>query len=267
MKTTLLLASSLGLGAGLMYLLDPDKGSRRRRRLQTQAKSYRHWTDGLLDQTSRTLGQQMGGVSRQARTLRRQVRGLGEHGRDFLGQVRLPFRQAQHVDDVWQQRTAQTAGSKGLLLLGCLGLGAGLLYLFDPRLGRRRRGLISDKIGSYWRRTGNFLDKTARDASNRTRGLLAEASMPFRHAETPENAVLEARVRSRLGHLGSEASAVDVSAEQGRVTLHGSIPASASESLLSAVESVAGVTEVVNQLEVQSGTESTAGAHNGNKAG
>jgi BON domain len=264
MKTALLLASSLGLGAGLMYLLDPDKGSHRRRLMRTQANTYRHWTNGLLDNTSRTLGQQMRGLSRQARTLNRQVQALGEHRRDLLGPVRLPFRHEQSAGDLWLERTQHRANSKGLLLLGCLGLGAGLIYLFDPRLGRRRRALISDKIGSYWHSTGDFLGKTARDASNRTRGLLAEARVPFRHAETPDNTVLEARVRAQLGHMGSEASAIDVSVEQGRVTLHGSIPASATEALLSAVESVAGVTEVVNKLEVKSELEHTAGTNNGN---
>jgi BON domain len=267
MKTALLLVSSLGLGAGLMYLLDPEKGSSRRELMRGQAKTYRRWTDGLLDQTSRILGQQRRGLSRQTRTLNRQVQALGEHRRDLLGRVRLPFRHEQSADDLWRERTEQTASSKGLLLLGCLGLGACLIYLFDPRLGRRRRALIGDKIGSYWRSTGDFLGKTARDASNRTRGLLAEASTPFKHAETPDNAVLEARVRAQLGHMGSEASAIDVSTEQGRVTLHGSIPASATEALLSAVESVAGVTEVVNQLEVKSETEHMAGAHDGNKVG
>jgi osmotically-inducible protein OsmY len=249
-----------------MYLLDPDKGSRRRELMRDQAKTYRHWADGLLDQTSRTVGRQMRGLSRQARTLNRQAQALGEQRHDLLGRVRLPFRHEQSAGDLWRERIEQTASSKGLLLLGCLGLGAGLMYLFDSRLGGQRRALISDKIGSYWRSTGDFLGKTARDAGNRTRGLLAEASAPFRHAETPDNAVLEARVRARLGRMGSEASAIDVSAEQGRVTLHGSIPESATEDLLSAVESVAGVTEVVNRLKVKSETEHKAGAHNGNKA-
>jgi osmotically-inducible protein OsmY len=38
-----------------------------------------------------------------------------------------------------------------------------------------------------------------------------------------------------------------VNAEQGRVTLHGSVAASEMDKLLSAVASIPGVTEVVNQ--------------------
>ena len=50
-----------------------------------------------------------------------------------------------------------------------------------------------------------------------------------------------ARVRAQIGHVVSQAGAVDVTAHQGRVILSGSIAAHEVEKLLSAVASVAGV--------------------------
>jgi osmotically-inducible protein OsmY len=56
---------------------------------------------------------------------------------------------------------------------------------------------------------------------------------------------------------------VQVTAQQGRVTLSGSIAAHEVEKLLSAVAAVAGVTAVVNRLEVNHETASVAdGQHN-----
>jgi osmotically-inducible protein OsmY len=67
----------------------------------------------------------------------------------------------------------------------------------------------------------------------------------------------------------SHAGSIDVTAHQGRVTLSGAIPAHEVEKLLSAVAAVAGVTAVVNRLEVNHATASAAGGqrHNATRAG
>ncbi len=80
----------------------------------------------------------------------------------------------------------------------------------------------------------------------------------------PEDAVLVARVRAQIGHVVSQAGAVDVTAHQGRVTLSGSIAAHEVEKLLSAVASVAGVTAVINRLEGKQDPASVAGVRNNN---
>jgi osmotically-inducible protein OsmY len=111
---------------------------------------------------------------------------------------------------------------------------------------------------------GKFISQTARDARQRTYGLIAETQTQLRGADVPEDAVLVARVRAHIGHVISQASAVEVTAQQGRVTLSGSIPAHEVEKLLSAVASVAGVTAVVNRLEVNQATASAAGTRHNN---
>jgi osmotically-inducible protein OsmY len=80
----------------------------------------------------------------------------------------------------------------------------------------------------------------------------------------PADNVLAARVRAQIGHVVSNAGAIDVTAHQGRVTLSGPIPANEEKKLLSTVESVPGVTEVVNQLEVHQDATSISGLQSGN---
>jgi osmotically-inducible protein OsmY len=137
-----------------------------------------------------------------------------------------------------------------------------MMYMLDPRMGRRRRALVRDKARSYWGRTGNFIGQTVRDARQRASGLIAETQTQFRGAAEPEDTVLVARVRAHIGHVVSQARAVDVTAHQGRVTLSGSIPAHEIEKLLAAVASVPGVIAVINRLEVNHDTAAISGVRN-----
>ena len=237
------LISGLGLGAGLIYMLDPERGERRRATVRAQLERYRRQTDDLWDYTTRNLG-------RQARALLARAPLARRYRRPGPGELLLA-------------RAGQLGILQGLLMLGCTGLGAGMMYVLDPRSGRRRRALVRDKAQAYWRRMGKFISQTARDARQRTYGLMAETQKQLREADVPEDTVLVARVRAQIGHVISQAGTVDVTAQQGRVTLSGSIAAHEVEKLLSAVASVAGVTAVVNRLEVNPATAPAAGGrHN-----
>lgn len=59
-----------------------------------------------------------------------------------------------------------------LTILGGLGAGAALMYLFDPNDGNRRRGLIRDKAASLNNKTQTAIGGRFRDAGNRAKGLL-----------------------------------------------------------------------------------------------
>jgi osmotically-inducible protein OsmY len=243
MNKTALLIGGVGLGAGLIYMLDPERGEQRRAMARTQLERYRRQTDDLWDHTTRSLGRQAREFFAMAPLARRYRR---------PGPAELPL-----------ARVEQLGLLKGILMLGCTGLGAGMMYVLDPRLGRRRRALVRDKAQAYWRRMGKFISQTARDARQRTYGLIAETRTQLRGADVPEDTVLVARVRAQIGHVVSQAGTVDVTAHQGRVTLSGSIAAHEVEKLLSAVASVAGVTAVINRLEVSHATASVAdGRHN-----
>jgi hypothetical protein len=63
----------------------------------------------------------------------------------------------------------------GLYLLGGVGAGAGLMFLLDPRSGRRRRGQLRDELVRDARGVRAGAGKTARDIQHRSKGLAARA--------------------------------------------------------------------------------------------
>lgn len=244
MNKTVILIGGLGLGAGLIYILDPERGKRRRAIARAQLERYRRQTDDLWDHTTRSLGRQACELLVRTPLARR-------YRRPGPGELLLA-------------RAEELGILKGLLMLGCTGLGAGMMYVLDPRVGRRRRALVRHKAQTYWHRIGKFISQTVRDARQHTYGLIAETQTQLRGADVPEDAVLVARVRAQIGHVVSQAGTVEVTAHQGRVTLSGSIAAHEVEKLLSAVASVACVTAVVNRLEVNHATASAVGGRNNN---
>lgn len=69
----------------------------------------------------------------------------------------------------------ETAGSKSVVaLFSGIGLGALLMYVFDPERGRRRRAIARDKAVSFAHKTGDALGAGSRDLNNRAKGLVAE---------------------------------------------------------------------------------------------
>jgi hypothetical protein len=62
-------------------------------------------------------------------------------------------------------------------LLGGVGIGAALMYLFDPDRGRGRRARLSDQLTSKANRLGETVEGRARDLRNRTKGLLHDVGI------------------------------------------------------------------------------------------
>src|SRR5687767_4048492 len=133
--------------------------------------------------------------------------------------------------------------NKGLTFGAGLGIGTGLMYLLDPDRGKRRRALLRDKCVSATRMTGEGIETTARDLSNRARGIANSIQSKFTSDE-PDDAVLVDRVRSKLGRIVSHPGAIEVAAENGRVTLSGPILESEVDSLVTCVQGTQGVHEV-----------------------
>ncbi|HWP45421.1 MAG TPA: SRPBCC family protein [Blastocatellia bacterium] len=133
-------------------------------------------------------------------------------------------------------------------LIGAMGLGAGLMYLFDPERGRRRRARVRDKMAHAINKTGNAIDVTSRDIRNRARGILAQAGSLIKE-ERVSDEVLVQRVRSKMGRIVSHPHSIQVTADNGRVTLRGPILEREVNDLLKCVTSLRGVSSVDNQLE------------------
>jgi hypothetical protein len=111
----------------------------------------------------------------------------------------------------------------GLFLVG-VAFGAGVMFLLDPRGGRRRRALLRDKVLRGSRLARMYGGKFARHAAHETRGGIEErkAQLRERGAVIPDD-VLAERVRAQMGHVLNHPGLVDVFASNGVVTLRGPI--------------------------------------------
>jgi len=99
------------------------------------------------------------------------------------------------------------------------------------------------------RMTGDCIDVTTRDVTNRTRGLISEIKSRI-SSEQPDDSVLVDRVRSQLGRVVSHPGAINVTAQNGTVTLSGPVLADEAPHLLSCVKWTAGVQDINNNLDV-----------------
>jgi len=142
------------------------------------------------------------------------------------------------------------------------GFGATLMYLLDPERGRRRRKLLGDQIMHVVSQSDAVISTTARDLRNRARGMLAETHARFDDTDVSD-AVLVARIRSRMGWVISHPHAIAVTADQGRVTLSGPILAHEVDDLLKAVAAIRGVRAVENRLEVHERADAVPGLQGG----
>src|SRR5947209_2166373 len=70
--------------------------------------------------------------------------------------------------------------------LAWMALGAGLMYLFDPRGGGRRRALIKDKMIRAAHGTGDAMRDATVYTRDRVRGYAAEARARMSEGEVPD---------------------------------------------------------------------------------
>lgn len=127
-------------------------------------------------------------------------------------------------------------------------LGAGLMYLLDPNVGRTRRALLRDKLTGTLHDSRDFVGAGVRDLRNRAGGAVHQTTSHIR-PDSADDETLAERVRAKLGRYVSHPRALSVEAQEGSVTLRGLILREEAEPLIGAVSSVRGVREVLNRLE------------------
>jgi hypothetical protein len=127
---TMWLLGGLGLGVGLMYLLDPDKGEGRRDRVRGYMVDYGRQTGDFLDDTGRTLGRQAQAV---------------------LATSRRPFQRQPGLGERLLAHDEQRGTTTGMVLVGCIGLGIGLGYLLASQESSEQRARLREKVRTYWR--------------------------------------------------------------------------------------------------------------------
>ena len=108
MNTTSLLLGA-GAGAGLMYLLDPDLGNRRRALVRDQLVRARHMTEDAMDATSRDMRNRARGVVADLRT-----RLIPEDVSDDVLEERVRARLGQTIR---YARAIETSVADGVVIL------------------------------------------------------------------------------------------------------------------------------------------------------
>ena len=148
--------------------------------------------------------------------------------------------------------------NKGIALIGGVGLGAALMYMFDPDRGKRRRTLVQDKVTAAGHKAEDLAGKMTRDVRNRIYGTAAEIKSLFSHEEVSDD-VLVARVHSKLGRLRVHDGALNVTANNGIITLRGPVLTDELPGMLRSVRFVRGVRGIDNRLEVHAEPGSISG--------
>ncbi|HLO28330.1 MAG TPA: SRPBCC family protein [Anaerolineales bacterium] len=133
-------------------------------------------------------------------------------------------------------------------MLVSIGLGAGLMYFFDPQHGERRRIMVRDKANRFVNDIDNSIDMAVQDARNKARGVLSEMTAKLSDEGAPDW-ILEERVRSNLGRIAANTRAVTVTADGGRIILSGPVLREDQDIIVKAAVRTRGVHSVDNQLQ------------------
>ena len=147
--------------------------------------------------------------------------------------------------------------------VGGAALGAAAMYMLDPDKGRRRRAIVGDKVASVGLDARRTLRAAGRDAAHRLTGFGARARHWLTDEPIPDDLQLIERVRARMGRLVAHPHAIQVGANNGRVTLSGPVLAHEVSRLLGAIRSVWGVSSVDDRLVVHDSAESISSLQGG----
>ena len=148
-----------------------------------------------------------------------------------------------------KQAAQQSAGAGGYwpALLGGIGVGSLLSYLFDPSRGRQRRARTRDKAVHALHEGPREAQRLQIMLTNRARGLACRLRAALLD-EPASDEVIKERTRTALGRVCSHAHAIEVSVADGEVVLSGPIIERERARVLRDVSRVRGVRAVHDQL-------------------
>jgi hypothetical protein len=133
-----------------------------------------------------------------------------------------------------------------------IAIGAGLMFLFDPRRGAARRAVIRQKATRAAHEVETAAGIGARDLEHRAEGMAARLTSFIQgHESDVLDDVLVARVRAELGRVCSHPRAIEVLAKgDGHIELKGPILRADVDRVLGTIKHVPGVKTIDDDLEV-----------------
>jgi len=168
------IAGGVGLGAGLLYLMDPDQGEKRRRRIMRGASglasSARDYAGDSYNSLSSAIGNALssvGGYAGDKYAAARDYAGeklhnVGNFASSSAGGLRGYAR--DRMDDAHAYAERQIFGETHaehrlhmtVCALSSMALGAALMYALDPQSGRNRRRQVVDKATDLYNNAGQY---------------------------------------------------------------------------------------------------------------
>lgn len=149
-----------------------------------------------------------------------------------------------------QRARRPSPAESGLFVLAGIGIGALLMYLFDPALGRQRRAFLASRTAEGSRVLHDATEAAVEAAANRTRAAVARVANRVAPEDAADDSVLAERVRAAVGKVIADAQAIDVRVRDGIVTLKGPAKAEEIEELVACAGRVRGVKQVDNRLSL-----------------
>jgi len=271
MTSGLSLLGGLAIGAGLMYLLDPDEGADRRKTVGNLAGGAMSASGSALSSGWETLkdtaGRLYDAASEGAGAFKDKLSDGAEYVSDnrYSKRISKSARRASNeasdrLGYLWRGRDhhgLESGTSQGLAAVACLALGVGAMYFLDANDGARRRSVFRDKFLSAFGRMATSLEKQGRNIWNRANGMMHDARSSL-SSEQVDDGTLRERIRSSMGRYVDNIGAIDVQCTAGRVTLRGPVMASQVNRLLKGIRGVRGVSGIDNQLDVRTQPGSVA---------
>lgn len=139
--------------------------------------------------------------------------------------------------------------SKVLRIAAIGAMAAAAMYLLDPDRGRSRRARLGDQAEAVARRAGERAKAQVEYQKGVVQGLAHDVTEPFRPTPEFDDHTLVQKVRSEaLGRWAGRKKDIEIDVENGVVTLHGTADPDQVGELVRLVESVPGVTSVVEEL-------------------
>jgi len=187
------LVGGIGLGAGLLYLLDPDQGEKRRQRLRSSASDLASSARGYAGDALGNVGGAVGNALSSARDYASDkwddVRGYAsdsaddarsyasKQARNASSGIRGFF--GHRTDDARKFIQRQTFGETReehrlgvtMCALGSMALGAAIMYALDPTMGGSRRRFAKEKASELASGASDY----ARHASDAIRAGIDQA--------------------------------------------------------------------------------------------
>lgn len=138
-------------------------------------------------------------------------------------------------------------------VIGTALIAGGIMYVFKSPNCKRCRSQLGDQgrhLGATLRKSVSTrpVKRVASQVPGLASGVLAALRRRLQHEHVSDDILVE-RVRAKLGHVSPHLARITITADDGAVTLRGSLPQMERGSLVEAAREVPGVRAVIEDLD------------------